>query len=125
VLLKLDFPILLLRASHTLLSDEEQSVLIPALSACDESAAEAVEQARVSVERLRRERTERDIESWSTLPSLTAPAVFLSFLNAYVGALYDQPVLAEGEEEVTCGICLSDVEPGSRPILLLPLLKCN
>jgi hypothetical protein len=28
------------------------------------------------------------------------------------GTLFDQPALADGEEEVTCGICLGDIEAG-------------
>ncbi len=56
---------LLVRAENSLLSSEDQHV-VPALSACDALAAAAVQQAREEVERIRRERTLRDIESWST-----------------------------------------------------------
>jgi hypothetical protein len=66
VLVDLQFPVLLVRAESTLLSNEDQHV-IPALCACDASAAAAVQQARAEVERLRREQTLRDIELWSGL----------------------------------------------------------
>jgi hypothetical protein len=64
VIVDMHFPVLLLQAGYSLLSSEEQTV-IPALVAADAAAAAAVEQAREAVERLRRERTLRDIESWS------------------------------------------------------------
>jgi hypothetical protein len=67
LLLDLQFPVLLLRAENSLLTSEDLHV-IPALIACDASAAAAVEQAREAVERLRRERTQRDLGQWSAAP---------------------------------------------------------
>jgi hypothetical protein len=56
--------VLLLRASHVLLSSEEQHAM-PVLVASDPTAAAAVELARTAIDRMRREKTLRDIELWS------------------------------------------------------------
>jgi hypothetical protein len=39
------------------------------------------------------------------------------------GTLYDQPALADGAEEVTCGICLSDIEAGETLAYTAPPKK--
>jgi hypothetical protein len=42
-----------------------------------------------------------------------ASAQLVVLLTLFVaGTLFDQPALADGEEEVTCGICLGDIEAG-------------
>jgi hypothetical protein len=66
VLLDLQFPVLLLRAENSLLTSEDVLV-IPALTSCDASAAAAIQQAREAIERLRHDRTLRDIELWSAV----------------------------------------------------------
>ncbi len=99
MLLDLDLPPLLLRAGYTLLSSEEQ-VALPALAACDAAAAAAVQRAKEAIELERHERALRDVEVWSTM--------------------YEQHALAEGAEEVTCGICLCEIEEGE----VVRRLKC-
>jgi hypothetical protein len=64
VMIDLQFPVLLLQAGHSLLPSDDQTT-IPALVAADAAAAAAVEEARANIDRMRRERTLRDIESWS------------------------------------------------------------
>ena len=99
VLLDLDLPPLLLRAGYTLLSSEEQ-VALPALAACDAAAAAAVQRAKEAIEVERHERAVREVEVWSTL--------------------YEQQAPVEGGEEVTCGICLCEIEEGE----VVRRLKC-
>lgn len=64
VMIDMQFPVLLLQAGHSLLPSDDQTT-IPALVAADAAAAAAVEEARANIDRMRRERTLRDIESWS------------------------------------------------------------
>jgi hypothetical protein len=111
VVIDLQFPVLLLQAGHSLLPSDDQTA-IPSLVAADAAAVAAVEEARATIDRQRRERTLRDIESWST--AHTRPDASHGTLTLFVtGVLYDQPALAEGEEEIMCGICLSEIEAGS------------
>ena len=82
VLIDLQFPVLLLRAENSLLTSEDLHVS-PALTACDASAAAAIQQAREAIERMRHDRTLRDIELWSAAAALRAAAV--CFVDAVCG----------------------------------------
>ena len=67
-------------------------VVLPALAGCHPTALAAVQSAREAIDRARHERALRDIELWSTM--------------------YEQPESSNGAEEITCGICLCDIDQG-------------
>ena len=47
--------------------------------------------------------------------------MWFCLMRVVAGTLYDQPALAEGVEEVTCGICLSDIEAGHVLVVRPPV----